>query len=37
MKVLIFGVTHLVGGVENYLITLLQHIDKNKFDIDYWY
>lgn len=34
MKVLIFGVTHLVGGVENYLITLLQHIDKNKFDID---
>ncbi len=33
-KILIFGMRHLVGGVENYIITILQNIDRKKFDID---
>lgn len=33
-KILIWGITPYIGGVESYLITILQHINKNKFDID---
>ncbi len=33
-RILIFGMTPYVGGVENYLITILQNIDRKKFDID---
>ena len=33
-KVLIYGMSPIVGGVENYIITVLQNIDQSKFDID---
>lgn len=34
-KILIFGLTSLIGGVETYIINLVRHIDKEKFDIDF--
>ncbi len=33
-KILIFGYSSMVGGVETYISNLLKHIDKNKFTID---
>ena len=33
-KILIFGMSPLVGGVENYIINILHNIDQDKFNID---
>ncbi len=33
-KILIFGMTPYIGGIENYLINILQNINHEKFDID---
>lgn len=33
-KILIYGMTSAVGGIENYIITILQNIDQCIFDID---
>lgn len=33
-KILIFGMTPNIGGIESYLISILQNIDKEKFSID---
>lgn len=33
-KILIFGYSSMVGGVETYISNLLKYIDKNKFTID---
>ncbi len=34
-KVLIIGMSSIVGGVETYLMNLFENIDKNKFQIDF--
>jgi len=34
-KVLIFGLTSLIGGVETYVINLVKNLDKEKFEIDF--
>ena len=33
-RILVYGLTSLIGGVETYIINLLKNIDKNKFEID---
>ena len=34
-KILIFGLTSLIGGVETYIINLVRNIDKEKFEINF--
>ncbi len=34
-RVLIFGLTSLIGGVETYIINLVRNIDREKFEIDF--
>ncbi len=34
-KILIFGLSSLIGGVETYIINLVQKINKEKFEIDF--
>lgn len=34
-KILIYGLTSMIGGVETYIINLVQNIDKTKFEIDF--
>ena len=35
MKILIFGLTPLIGGVETYIINLVKNIDREKFEINF--
>lgn len=34
-KILIFGMSSIVGGVENFILNLYENIDKNKFEVDF--
>lgn len=35
IKILIFGLTSLIGGVETYIINLVKNIDKERFEVDF--
>ena len=35
MRILVFGLTSVAGGVESYIQNLIYNIDKSKYDFDF--